>query len=870
MSMSSLQKLSRKNMGLKYRFPIQYYEGNLYFKRDKACWAVYRIEGFGYDFKSRNEKFAKHNSLTRLLWNLKVEGHIRVVPVTSKISEDNEELKRMVRGELKLQAIKEIEAETQDLTEYLGDDGNDYEAYLIVKVEKPQSFFRNVKEFTKSLYQDPIRLINEYAGVEDPDIFLREIEGYRNNEDIIFNRIIKYQKITRVDEFIIQRLIRQPFFFGIGNPPLRGAATIKKRAREDKSKVWRPKGQIIERKGEKYFRPHSRDILTLTEAEINKEPLRHIEITQFYKGKEVTTLQSYIVISEVPDLPFPGGEWLYELLSDTRFSLNVSFRFKVLEYKASMEEVRKKQKDLADQGDHIRSSANAVPLEILESSEEAYTMEYDLKRKKFPLLYTTIIIGVSARDKETLQKRIEDVRGHLGDIQTEVPAGDQWLLFNEVMLGGEQFASDYMQRLSPEHLAGAMIGATKRLGDDLGFYVGITGVLKKPVRISPWRASKENRAPNMTFNGSQGGGKSFTADLITCKSAKCGAYAVIIDPKGDRTYWEYDLKSFEGQVKVTTFTADERDKGKLDPFNIMRYGITKENYEEKMREAAALAIDICMFLLAADRKDPRTRLLLLNVNRVVNKQTPAMNKIISEFRVMEKEAEAEDDLIKKNMCKDMADHLNSFKQMAYASLLFGDGDEEAVSLEKQINVLQIQNLVFPREDTLPENYTFQEIVGYACLLAISGYIMTFIMGDRGKLKIFELDEVTVFNATPVGKNLVNKLQRMARALNSPGIFITQSVEDSGDEKVKNNIGYKFVFKSTDDKEITKTLEYLGLEVTEENMNVIKGLENGISLFQDLDGRTGVVAIDAVFEEYINAFDTKPESMERKKQMYGRR
>lgn len=436
-----------------------------------------------------------------------------------------------------------------------------------------------------------------------------------------------------------------------------------------------------------------------------------------------------------------------------------------------------------------------------------------------------------------------------------------------MLIGGEQYATDYLLRLTPEHLAGSMIGATKELGDDIGIYLGITGVLKKPVRIAPWKPSQVNRAPNIATVGSQGGGKSYTSDLIVAKTVKMGARAIVIDPKGDRTYWEYDLKSFAGQVRVTTFTADEKDKGKLDPYNIMKSGATDENYVEKMKEAGNLAIDICMFLIAADRKDPRTRQLLVAVERVSRKANPSMNKIIEEHRIMAIEAEKENDPIKKNMNLDIADTLNSYRQMAYSSLLFGDGDEEAVSLEKQINILQIQNLVFPREGTLPENYTFQEIIGYACLLAISGYIMSFIMGPRGELKIFELDEVTVLRATPTGKNLINKLQRMARALNSPGIFISQSVDDVGDEKVRNDLGYKFAFKSTDDEEIVKILKFYGLEATKENMEVIRNLDNGVTLFQDLYGRTGVVAIDSVFQEYDWAFDTKPETMEKKKQMY---
>lgn len=859
MDILNLEK--KASIKTEYEFPIIYYEENMYFKKDKSSWAVYKLEGYTYNFRGYGAKLSKLNDLTRLLWNLKLEGQVRAIPVVTSIREVNDRMKKRAIGPLKVQVIQELEAQTNDLVQFIGDEGNEYDWYLIVKLDKPNHFFSNMKEFIQSVYQDPIRKLNEIAGLDNPEIFLREIGAFKNFEELIFQRINKHEKASRTDEYEIQKLIKQLFYFGIGEPEMRGERPSYDRFRTDKSKTWKPAAEIITRNGEKVIRPHTRDIMTLTEAEINIKPMRHLEITQFYKGREVTTYQAYIVVADIPDLHFPGNEWLYSLLTETRFPINVSIRFKVKEYKDAIGEVRKKQKDIADQDEHIRGSNNAVPLDVMESSEEAVVMEHDLKNRKFPLLYTTIIIGVNANDKEELNKRVESIRTHFDDIRTEVPAGDQWMLFNEMMIGGEQYATDYILRLTPEALAGSMFGAIDRLGDEEGVYIGLTGVLRKPVRIDLWKPALVNRAPNIAVCGSQGGGKSFTADLLACTAAKLGAKVLAIDPKGDRTNWPADLRSFGNEVKVTTFTAKEKDKGKLDPFNILKTGMTKEDYKERMLEAANLALDICMFLIAADRKDPRSRLLIQSVDRVVNspKVTPAMNRIIDEFRTMAKEAENDGDPIKKSHCSEIADTLHSYKNMAYASLLFGDGDEDAVNLESAINVLQIQNLTFPKEGTLPEEYTYQEIIGYACLLAISGFIMRFIMGDRNILKVFEMDEATVMRSTPTGRNLVNKIQRMARAMFSPGIFISQNVDDFGDEKVRNNIGYKFAFKSTDEVEIRKVLDFYNLEHTKENIETIKNLGNGVTLFQDLEGRTGVVAIDAVFEEYIKAFNTTPES-----------
>ena len=45
-------------------------------------------------------------------------------------------------------------------------------------------------------------------------------------------------------------------------------------------------------------------------------------------------------------------------------------------------------------------------------------------------------------------------------------------------------------------------------------------------------------------------------------------------------------------------------------------------------------------------------------------------------------------------------------------------------------------------------------------------------------------------------------------MNAGVYFVTQNADDLLDEKMKNNIGLKFAFRSTDLVEIKKTLEFL--------------------------------------------------------------
>ena len=82
--------------------------------------------------------------------------------------------------------------------------------------------------------------------------------------------------------------------------------------------------------------------------------------------------------------------------------------------------------------------------------------------------------------------------------------------------------------------------------------------------------------------------------------------------------------------------------------------------------------------------------------------------------------------------------------------------------------------------------------------------------------------------------------------------------DVSKESLKNNIGLKFAFRSTDINEIKQTLEFFGIDKDDENnQKRLRDLENGQCLLQDLYGRVGVVQIHPVFEELLHAFDTRP-------------
>lgn len=54
-------------------------------------------------------------------------------------------------------------------------------------------------------------------------------------------------------------------------------------------------------------------------------------------------------------------------------------------------------------------------------------------------------------------------------------------------------------------------------------------------------------------------------------------------------------------------------------------------------------------------------------------------------------------------------------------------------------------------------------------------------------------------------------------------------------------------------------EYMDLEATQENKDILKNLKNGECLFQDLDRHIGILRFDAVFQDIIDLFSTTPKT-----------
>lgn len=825
---------------VKVECPIVYFEENLIFNQNKEVWAIYEIKSYNYEHLSVEQKIDKLISQTSFLTMLTDKFHILWLPKNHDIHLHHENLKKnRIAGPLRKrseQVITEMDHYLQRNYSDQSDANNaDYKPYIAVYLPKSESTditdqVGDILTELKKMILHPMRAIENIAGLNDTEIFEHEFQMYRTKERHIYERLSRRMKIKRGNPSTTEWLIKRNFWWGIGEPELRST----------QEKPWSPQKKKGKKEGLNSFRYDSRQVLTLTEGEIDTSHPRRVKITQPFEGKDTHAYHAYLSISELPaESEMPGSEWLYTAAT-LPFQVEMSIKVEVLESVEALKKLGRKKLDIDNQVKNINEAGATVPLELQEKSERAFYLEDELKKGKKPTFITHVTFGLHHTDINTLKGNCKILQDHyrdFGNVQVQLPAGDQWLLFNDFIPGSPRYVSDYIHRIPPEKLASGMIGATQELGDGKGLYIGTTGHLDHPVFFDPAYASSINRSPSITNTGTLGGGKSMLADLLAYQNVIMGGKTLIFDPKGERSNWIDDLPELTGQMQIATLSSDEADMGKLDPFIML----------ENIEDAKEAAVEILSYLSSTPTNKEEYSYIARAVNTVASQPKRYLAKVIDELFEIGKE---------RPKAKIVAEILDGFKSLSFAKLLFGNGEQKTIRMDYALNILQIQNLKLPAQNKLPENYSLAEKMSVALMFAIARFAHKFIYHDDSIFKFCLLDEAWALLGTPAGKALADMIVRTGRSLKGGAIIVTQNPTDvSGD--LAGNIGMKFAFRDQDTKKIKTTLEYFGLETTQENIDIIKNLESGQCLMQDIHGRVGVLQVDVVFQHLFDCFDTRP-------------
>ena len=807
-------------------FPIKYIDNNLVWNKDNEVFAYYELIPYNYSFLSAEQKFIVHDSFRQLIAQSR-EGKIHALQIAteSSIRSMQEQSKKLVTGKLKEVAYQKIDQQTEALVSMIGDNQVDSRFFLGFKlmVTEEQLNLKNIKKsvrltFTEFLHEVNHTLMNDFISMPND-----EINRYMKMEKLLENKISRRFKVRRLE-------IND---FGYLMEHLYGRDGI---AYED-YEYQLPKKKLNKETLIKYY-----DLIRPTRCVI-EESQRYLRLEHEDKESYV----SYFTVNAiVGELDFPSSEIFYFQQQQFTFPVDTSMNVEIVENRKALTTVRNKKKELKDLDNHAYQAGSETSSNVVDALDSVDELETDLDQTKESMYKLSYVIRVSAPDLDELKRRCDEVKDFYDDLNVKLvrPAGDMLGLHSEFLPASKRYINDYVQYVKSDFLAGLGFGATQQLGETTGIYMGYSVDTGRNVYLQPSLASQGvkgtvTNALASAFVGSLGGGKSFCNNLLVYYAVLFGGQALLLDPKSERGNWKETLPEIAHEINIVNLTSDKDNAGLLDPFVIMK----------NVKDAESLAIDILTFLTGISSRDgEKFPVLRKAVRSVTQSDSRGLLHVIDELR-------REDTPISRNI----ADHIDSFTDYDFAHLLFSDGTvENAISLDNQLNIIQVADLVLPDKDTTFEEYTTIELLSVSMLIVISTFALDFIHSDRSIFKIVDLDEAWAFLNVAQGETLSNKLVRAGRAMQAGVYFVTQSAYDVSKESLKNNIGLKFAFRSTDINEIKQTLEFFGIDKDDENnQKRLRDLENGQCLLQDLYGRVGVVQIHPVFEELLHAFDTRP-------------
>ena len=807
-------------------FPIKYLENNLVVNQDGECMAYYELIPYNYSFLSPQQKMQIGDDFQQLVAQQK-DGRIHALQVAteSSVRQTQENSKKHVRGKLKGLAENTIDLQSEYLVNQIGDNQIDYRFFIGFKLMRSEEevSIQSVKDNILITVKDFLGAVNHNLMGDFVTISDEEMYRFFKMEKMLEAKITRRFRFRRLQEKDFGYLIEH--FYGQTIVP-----------------YYDYEYQLPKEKLGKETLIKKYDLLRLTRCMV-QEHQRYLKITRENEESYV----AYLVINAVvSDLQFPSSEIFYYQQGTFDFPVDTSMQVEIVANKKALSTVRNKKKELKDLDNHAWKNNTDTEEGVVTALDDVDELEAELNRTKNAMYKLSYVLRVSANTKEVLAQRVEEVKEFYNDVDIKLvrPFGDMLGLSEEFIPGGKRYMDDYVQYVTADFLAGLGFGAAQILGETEGMYIGYNVVTGKNVYINPALACQGvkgsvTNALAMAFLGSLGGGKSVCSNLLAYYTVLFGGKVLILDPKSERGRWKEDLPEIADEINIVNLTSDEENRGMLDPFVIMR----------NIKDAQSLAIDILTFLTGISSADgSRFPVLRKAVKNVAKREQRGLLYVIDELRAMQMENA---DLV--------AEHIESFADYDFAQLLFSDGNvTHTIGLDKLMNIVQVQDLTLPDESTTLDSYTNMERLSVAMMMVISTFALDFIYSERGIYKDVLLDEAWSFLRVAQGKALSNKLVRAGRAMQAGVDFVTQNSDDVGDEKMKNNIGLKFAFRSTDIVEIKKTLTFFGVDSEDvENQKWLSRLENGQCLMQDLYGRVGVVKIDTVFEHLFHAFDTRP-------------
>ncbi|QPV78138.1 VirB4-like ATPase ConE [Bacillus velezensis] len=558
---------------------------------------------------------------------------------------------------------------------------------------------------------------------------------------------------------------------------------------------------------------------------------------------------------EAQSLPFPVEVQMKiqtESKSITKPALNLK--------KQQLKEEQKEQQSTGDRSD-VSTVTSATMVRHLQD---------EIKKEEVHLMNWLSVIVVHGKTKKECVGKATIVKRHLkgAGITCRLPVADQLNLFYKMLPGEKLDITDknWIQKTTQDGVAEGLFAVNSDIGSKIGFFLGWVDrfqehtdlesaimssrdfVLFHPFLANQQLKGSKTRSPHCLITGDTGNGKSYLAKLIFNYISMLNIKSLYIDPKKEMRKWiqrvlndEYIRENFPLYIahleKYNYITLDHENThnwGALDPISFLP--------PMKAKELVQVIFEQVYDFKGKD--DVNTAFLRATSEVIEAKQKGEQVGSLDIIRRMQNHPE--------EAVQKAGDYLNEVVSDSILKLCIHDGSNPALSLEKRITILEVENMDLPDHAERLENYTISQLKSSAVMFALGKFCELFGMNQDEQTVEF-IDEAWIFTTSQQGKKVERQMRRIGRSYNNAEYFISQSTKDALKEEDSGNFGVAFAFDEPNERE--EVLKWMNMEVTKENKKMMESMFQGQCLFKDYYGRTSKISIECLFEEWQGALKT---------------
>ncbi|MED4788715.1 VirB4-like ATPase ConE [Bacillus atrophaeus] len=558
---------------------------------------------------------------------------------------------------------------------------------------------------------------------------------------------------------------------------------------------------------------------------------------------------------EAQSLPFPVEVQMKiqtESKSITKPALNLK--------RQQLKEEQKEQQSTGDRSD-VSTVTSATMIRHLQD---------EIKKEDVHVMNWLSVIVVHGKTKKECVGKATIVKRHLkgAGITCRLPVADQLNLFYKMLPGEKLDITDknWIQKTTQDGVAEGLFAVNSDIGSKIGFFLGWVDrfqehtdlesaimssrdfVLFHPFLANQQLKGSKTRSPHCLITGDTGNGKSYLAKLIFNYISMLNIKSLYIDPKKEMRKWiqrvlndEYIRENFPLYIahleKYNYITLDHENThnwGALDPISFLP--------PMKAKELVQVIFEQVYDFKGKD--DINTAFLRATSEVIDAKQKGEQVGSLDIIRKMQGHPE--------EAVQKAGDYLNEVVSDSILKLCIHDGSNPALSLEKRITILEVENMDLPDHAERLENYTISQLKSSAVMFALGKFCELSGMNQDEQTVEF-IDEAWIFTTSQQGKKVERQMRRIGRSYNNAEYFISQSTKDALKEEDSGNFGVAFAFDEPNERE--EVLKWMNMEITKENKKMMESMFQGQCLFKDYYGRTSKISIECLFEEWQGALKT---------------